>query len=516
MLGMRFLGSKTLSALVISATLLAAASEVKSTHPAIHRKTPSTKPLEVRIAALLASHEAVLRGHFGYEVVDAETGTILAARGAHEYFTPASNTKLYTTAAALIRLGPDYRFHTEVIAPNRRPGDTTVSELRFVGGGDPNLSGRTIPYSVADNGGDPLDAIYRLADQIVAAHIDTVAGDIIGVDRRYAGDSYPDGWTLDDQLYNYGAPVSSLAVNDNSIHISVRATAPDELAEITLSPEVGHFTVLNQVATVPGASREIHMTRDPGSRELVVAGFIGADAPAYDDDLAVANPALFAAQALLEALRQRGISVRGIARAERLSFEAIPPGIVQGRGAQEAEWVVATRDSAPLSQAIAVVNKVSQNLHAEMLLRELGVAQGGTLKGGLDARQAFLGEAGVDHNDAVLTDGSGLARQNLTTPEATISLLRYLWHCPERDVWLATLPIGGVDGSLEHRMKGIKGADRIHAKTGSISHVATLSDYAQARSGRWLAFSLMANAEAAPPGEVRDVVDRFCALLLQQ
>ncbi len=478
---------------------------------------PNRKTLDARIAILLAAHPAVLRGHLGFKVVDAESGAVLATRAANEFFTPASNVKLYTTAAALVRLGAGYTFHTEVVAPNRKAGESTVSELQFIGGGDPNLSGRTLPYSVSDKGGDPIHAVNRLADQVVAAHIVTVAGDVVGVDHRYAGDAYPDGWTLDDQLYNYGAPVGSLAVNDNSIHIAIQPTAPDELAEITLSPEVGHFVVLNEVLTVPGGGHEIHMTRDPGSRELIVTGFIGARAPAYEDDLAVANPALFAAEVLLNALRQRGVSVRGSARADTWAFDAVPVTPTRHNSSEEAAGVVAKLDSAPLSHSIGIVNKVSQNLHAEMLLRELGRLDGnGTLKSGVDARQSFLREAGIGDKDTALADGSGLARQNLTTPDATVTLLRYLWRRSEREVWLASFPIGGIDGSLEHRMKTASGAERIHAKTGSISHVATLSGYAQTKSGRWLVFSIMTNAETAPSGDIRDVIDRFCALLLEE
>jgi D-alanyl-D-alanine carboxypeptidase/D-alanyl-D-alanine-endopeptidase (penicillin-binding protein 4) len=477
---------------------------------------PDHNSLESRIATLFAGHPAVLRGHFGYKVVDAESGAVLAARDSNEFFTPASNVKLYTTGAALVQLGADYRFRTVVTAPLRKPGDTTVAELQFIGGGDPNLSGRTLPYSVSDKGGDPIHAVNLLADQIVAAHIDTVTGDVIGVDRRYIGDAYPDGWTLDDQLYDYGTPVSSLTVNDNSIHITIRPTEAGELAEIALSPEVGHFVILNQVSTVTGGGHDIRITRDPGSCELVVSGFMGTAAPPYEEDLAVANPALFAAEALLFALRQRGVSVRGSARADTLAFNPAPVNAVR-KISKEAAEVVAELDSAPLAQSVAIVNKVSQNLHAEMLLRELGTVRGnGTLKSGVDARQAFLREAGVGEKDTVLTDGSGLARQNLITPNSTVTLLRYLWLRPERDVWLASFPIGGFDGSLEHRMKSTNGAERIHAKTGSISHVAALSGYVQAKTGRWLIFSIMTNAEAGPSGDVRDVIDRFCALLLEQ
>lgn len=165
-----------------------------------------------------------------------------------------------------------------------------------------------------------------------------------------------------------------------------------------------------------------------------------------------------------------------------------------------------------------MVNKVSQNLHAEMLLRELGFAQvgAGTLAAGVAARKAFLAEAGVTEKGTgyVLEDGSGLARQDLITPHSAVALLRYMWSRPERGVWLASLPVGGVDGSLEHRMSKASHAERIHAKTGSLSHVFALSGYAEPGPGKWLAFSILINGATAPEQEVSDFVDQFCALML--
>jgi D-alanyl-D-alanine carboxypeptidase/D-alanyl-D-alanine-endopeptidase (penicillin-binding protein 4) len=182
--------------------------------------------------------------------------------------------------------------------------------------------------------------------------------------------------------------------------------------------------------------------------------------------------------------------------------------------------VLAVHESPPLWQAIQVVNKVSQNLHAEMLLREVAhVTHGiGTLEAGRAERETFLKEIGITPEETgfTLEDGSGLARQDLTTPDSTVLLLKYMWQRPDRDVWLRSLPIGGVDGSLQHRFQGIPGAERVHAKTGSISHVNALSGYIETRKHRWLAFSAMVNATNGPNGEVRDFLDRLCAIFLEE
>jgi D-alanyl-D-alanine carboxypeptidase/D-alanyl-D-alanine-endopeptidase (penicillin-binding protein 4) len=515
--------------------------------PLPHRERKAAT-LVSQVDALLKAHPNIAHGRLGLLVVDLENGAVLADENSAHFFTPASNAKLFTTAAALVRLGPEYRFRTVARAtPDWRPGDPTVRELRVVGGGDPNLSGRVLPFSKSVRSGPPLSRIGQLADQIFEAGIRVVSGDVVAVDSRYPSDPYPDGWTLNDYLWDYGAPVSSFSVNDNSVQLIVTPTEPGSLASVELTPEVGHYVVLNQVVTVAGRKDQIEILRDPGSEEIVVRGEIGRevgmdagreadhDVRRHQEDLAVNDAALFAAQALAAALRDRGVAVLGSPRAERsetaaLSQTAGLPGTAASGEASgpatppkppgDEVPEVASLQSAPLSEIIAVVNKVSQNLHAEMLLRELGFAGmgAGTQAVGVAARKAFLAEAGVTEKETgyVLEDGSGLARQDLITPQSTVALLRYMWTRPEREAWLASLPIGGVDGSLEHRMTKLSHAERIHAKTGSLSHVVSLSGYAERLPGRWLAFSILINGATAPPREVSGFLDQVCALMLDE
>ncbi len=226
---------------------------------------------------------------------------------------------------------------------------------------------------------------------------------------------------------------------------------------------------------------------------------------------------------MIDALEDAGIAVHGAARVEYRDRDdgqcaepnapAPPPP-----SADESTIVLASHTSAPLTQIIQVVNKVSQNLHAEMLLREVGhVARGdGSLACGLAEREKFLGEIGVTKEGTgySLDDGSGLARDDLTTPDSTVSLLRSLWAGPNRYAWIDSLPIGGVDGSLQHRFRGIRNANRIHAKTGSLSNVNALSGYIQTLHGRWIAFSVMVNATPVHSEEIQHFLDRLCALFL--
>jgi serine-type D-Ala-D-Ala carboxypeptidase/endopeptidase (penicillin-binding protein 4) len=465
-----------------------------------------------QVTALIQSSPMLQRARIGFKVVDLQTEQVVAEQSPASFFTPASNVKLYTTAFALTRLGPDYTFRTELRTPGPwQPGQDKLSGLELVGGGDPGLSGRVMPYAVNSHDGDPLTAIGEMASQLCQAGVREINGDIAGVATRYGPDLYPDGWTLDDSLYGYGAPVSSLVVNDGVVSVTVHPGSPGDLAFLETDPGLEHFVILNQVVTEISDRARIRVIRPSGSSEIVLSGTIGNRAPEWKTDLAVDDPALFASEALLDALRERGIVVRGSA-----TGEYCPPA--SGSCAPNADPTVAIHTSPPLWETVQVINKVSQNLQAEMLLREASYATSGSgnLDAALAAREEFLKGIGVSPEGTgfSLGDGSGLARQDLATPDSTVALLQSMWRSPVRDTWLASLPTGGVDGSLQHRFHNLVAADHVHAKTGSISHVNSLSGYIETQRHGWLAFSVMVNGTVGPDREVRNFLDAFCGFFL--
>ena len=502
--------------------LLLAAAPALLGEPAA-KSVPFQNRFTKRVDVLLEQTPAVMRGDIGFKFVDALTGQVLAEENSRHFFTPASNTKLYTTALALTRLGPGYKFQTDLRTTGPwKPGQTTLSDLQLVGGGDPNLSGRPVPYQVDAHDADPLTVLRDLASQLAAKGVREINGNVTGVSTRYPDERYPEGWTLDDSLYGYGAPVSALAVNDNIVSLKVEPTADGQLASVELQPSIQNFILLNEVVTDVSHESKIDVLRPPGSNELILRGTIGLRAPVWEQDVAVEDPALFAAEAMIDALEDAGITVHGEARTEYRTDDntcvepnapAAPPA-----SADQSGIVLASHESAPLTEIIRVVNKVSQNLHAEMLLREVGhVTRGdGSLTCGVAEREKFLGEIGITKEGTgfSLDDGSGLAREDLTTPDSTVSLLRSLWAGPNRYAWVNSLPVGGVDGSLEHRFHNIRNASRIHAKTGSLSNVNALSGYIETRRGRWIAFSVMVNATPVHSQKIQHLIDRLCALFL--
>ena len=481
---------------------------------ALSQAAPRTR-LQARVAALVAQFPAVRRGHIGFKFVDLTRTAVLAQENPSAFFVPASNAKLYTTAAALARLGPGYVFKTELrTSGNFSPGQTSLPDLELVGGGDPNLSGQLFPYTADAKPGDPLVPLRELAKKLADSGVKTINGDVTGVATRYPGDVYPDGWTIDDAIWYYGAPACALTFNENTVYVKVFPGELGELATLDIKPAGSPLIFLNQVLTIPGNQADVHVSRTPGSNEIVLWGTIGQTSSPDEDDMAVLDPARWAASELIGVLQEQGITVRGGARSQYAPLSETADGARPNVNST----LLATHQSVPLSQEIALTNKVSDNLHAEMLLRELGfVMQGlGSLKAGVDERNKFLQEIGISETGTgiALVDGSGLARQDLTTPESTVTLLRAMWNRPERDVWLASLPVGGIDGTLEHRFEKIRGAERVHAKTGSLAHVNSLSGYIETRQGHWIAFSIMVNNTAGHDADVRKFIDRLCGLFL--
>lgn len=469
----------------------------------------SAADLGERIRKIIEETAEARQCFWGIRVTDAESGKVLYSYNEDKFFVPASNTKLFTTSLALRSLGPDYKFRTRVEIPSGSIVNGKVSELRLIGGGDPNLSARLLPYNKQEQGADALAAIRALADRVVAQGVRRVEGDIVGDDSAFLWEPFPDGWSVDDPVYEYGAPVSALTLNDNAFRLTVLpGAAAGAPASLTLNPPLEYLTVHNRTKTVETGPARIRFDRIPGSKELVVTGTVLLGAPSGTFLLAIDDPALFAASALKTALEQRGVEILGGARSVHRSAEGDMP---EWKGTE-----IAVIESAPLSQVLQVVNKVSQNLHTEILLREIArVKTGvGSRRQGLEELARYLQETGVAEGQWNFADASGLSRLTLVTPLTLSKLLCDMYRTPLRDVWMATLPVGGVDGTLEKRFQQSSAGQRIHAKTGSLSHVAALSGYAVREDGHTWVFSVIANNYNASHSAIRPVIDKLALALL--
>ena len=457
--------------------------------------------------------------------MDLGSGQTLYEVNPERYFVPASNVKLFTAALALARLGPDYKFQTRVLAASGPDPEGRVrGPLVLVGGGDPNLSGRTLPYRIGSAPGNALAALDDLAAQMAARGVKRVEGDIIGDDSWYVWQPYPEGWAIDDPQYDFGAPVSALAINDNTVTLTVepgaRAGAP---ALLLVDPAVEYYNIENRLNTVPaGGERRIAFERAPGGAQIRLWGSIPVRDRGQTLALAIEDPARYAALAFREALSRRGIEVTGGATARYLYPDEVEniagaPGALP-TFAQTGQVELARRASAPLLQDLQAMEKASINLHAEMALRAVGRARRGvgSSEAGLEELRAFLQEAGIDENAYRFSDGSGLGRLNLLTPATAVKLLRFMYASPMRENWMSLLPVAGQDGTLSARFgSAAVAAGRVLAKTGTMTHVSALSGYARKADGGWVAFSILANNFSGPASEIRGVADRICNLIVE-
>ena len=473
----------------------------------------SADSLGPEIDRLIDTTPSVTRAFWGVQIVEMGSGTVLYSRNADHLFVPASNAKLFTLALALSRLGPAFRFQTRVVADAEPDANGTVQgPLRLVGGGDPNLSARAIPYRPGPVAGNPLAAIDDLADQLVKRGIRRVEGGIVGDDTRYLWEPYPEGWAADDTQFEYGAPVSALSINDNAFTLRARpGPRAGDLAELTLNPPLEYYEIDNRVRTVAaGGVRKIEVERTPGGRQLRLWGTIPLRDPGEENLLAVDDPAQYAAWALARALEDRGITVRGEI-GSRHRYPSEDPAD-ETAGAE-----LAVRESAPLLEDLKITAKVSQNLHAELALRAVARARRtqGSREEGLEEMKAFLTESGIEPEAYSFHDGSGLSRLDLLSPAAVVRLLEAMYDSPQQQDWISLLPIGGQDGTLNARFSGNPSAARIHAKTGTLTHVNALSGYIQRRDGVSVAFSILVNNDNGPAGDVRSIIDRICTLIVE-
>jgi D-alanyl-D-alanine carboxypeptidase/D-alanyl-D-alanine-endopeptidase (penicillin-binding protein 4) len=453
--------------------------------------------LQARIAEVLDKPQ-LAPAMVGIKVTSLETGKVLFEENASKLLRPASNMKLYTVAAALDRLSPDYRFVTSVYA-SARPDTAGIlrGDLTIYGRGDPSIAARF-------NGGDYFKGINDLASQIAAAGVKRVEGDLVGDETYFIGPRYGSGWTWEDLQWWYGAEVSALTANDNALDLIVKpGSAVGMPAVITTGPPDPLLAIINRVVTgEKGTKRELTLHRGLGADSLEIHGTIPLDDRGYTAGVGISHPGLLFIYLLRSSLAQRGVTFTGKSRTVPAPAYANGPATFRPTGSIE----IASMQSPPLSLIAAQTLKPSQNLYTELILRTLGKVvpppppPPGSLDttrtsedAGLEIVKTFLKEAGVNTSGLALTDGSGLSRNDMITAEASVQLLTYMGRHRYAGVFREALPIAGVDGTLRNRMKGTPAENNVRAKTGSLSSASSLAGYLTTAGGENLVFSIMVN-----------------------
>lgn len=467
---------------------------------ASHHRAPGPLPdtraeLRQAVDSLVALPE-FRNALWGVLVVDPESGDTLYSRNADKLFLPASNMKLVTTAVALTKLGADYRYVTTLAARGPLRDGVLHGDLLVYGRGDPTVSDSM--------SGDAMAPLRAMADSLYAAGVRHIAGRLLVGADAFPGPTLGFGWSWDDLGATYGAPVDELLFNDGFADVRVHAgPAPGDSVRAATAP-ANRYPILRVAVRTVSASdtAQLHAAplRAATDTATGVVELLGTLAAGDSASLAVplVRPDAAYLAALREALEDRGIAVDGAATDSTASVDTL-----------------ARLESVPLARMLPAVLKPSQNQMAEMLLRTLALVQtgAGVVDSGVRVETAQLEAWGASPDGFVLRDGSGLSRYDYLSPETIVRVLDAMRTSPAFDAWYAALPVAGVDGTLETRMRGTAAFGNVHAKTGSLANVRSLSGYASTTDGHQLVFSVICNNFTAAPSQVLAVEDSIAARL---
>lgn len=417
-------------------------------------------------------HARTTRGEWGISIVSLTRGDTLFAHRADASMSPASTMKLFTTVLAYETLGPAHQFRTDVLrAGALSPDGTLYGDLILRGGGDPSLSGRYI-------GGGPAAPVELLAAHVAVAGIRRIRGDLVADESAFELQRVPSGWPSRYLHASYAPRVSALSMNENAALVYV--TPSGSSATLQLVPASTTMRLVNQVRAIPGRRSRI-IVSTPNDSTIVVSGTVGKANGSRAWTVMIANPALFVAGAFRAALAARGIQVEGDVKLGLTPSETTP---------------VASVASPPLGRLATIMNGESVNHFAELMFRSaarLPTLSGSAATAGrlLDSLLTF--RAGAVRGSVIAADGSGLSILNRVTPRSLVHLLAYA----DKSTWSwefhSSLPIAGETELLRRRMRLTPAQGNLHAKTGTLSRVTSLSGYVRAQNGEQIAFAFLYN-----------------------
>ncbi|MGH7603514.1 MAG: D-alanyl-D-alanine carboxypeptidase/D-alanyl-D-alanine endopeptidase [Gemmatimonadaceae bacterium] len=429
------------------------------------------------VASTLAGLTARTRsGTWGAMVVSLTRGDTLYAQNVGEPMLPASTMKLFTSAIAFERFGPDYHLSTDVLRDGPVASDGTLNGNIYIrGDGDPALSGKFLPGGAAA----PMN---RLADLVAQQGIKHITGAVIGDATGFDDQKIPEGWLTRYLQASYAARVSALSLNENLIAVAVTPTTPGKPATVTLEPSTSTIPLVANVRTVSGGGARLGF-RKQRDGTIQASGSIGSRAGTRKYVYIVEDPASFATGAFRNALIARGVRVDG-----PVQLGKTPPTASKITGLL----------SPPLASMIAAMNRESINHYAELFFRdaargpkrdEIGSVQNASSV----LEDFFVKKAGADTSGLFFADGSGLSTLDRVTPRSQVQLLAYA-HRSSWGPWLhSSLPVAGDSELLKRRMRNTPAEGNLHAKTGTTNEVIGLAGYVTAVNGEVLAFSFLYN-----------------------
>lgn len=454
--------------------------------------TPTPEPrqtvfdLQAKIRQALFRPE-LRRGSVGVKIISLDTGKTIFEQDAEKYFMPASNMKSFTVATAMEKLTPNFRFVTSVFAASQPDANGTIQgDLTVYGRGD-------ISISTAFYNSDYYGGIDVLADRILEAGVKRIEGNLVGDETFFSGSAIPTGWEWDDLQWYYGAEVSALPLNDNSVDLSIKPGAANSPCFVQIQPLNTLYKIVNRCVTTDSRTRrDIRVVKKTDQNILEVYGTMPNNDGGYTGSITISHPADLFVEMLRQRLLQKGVTVTGknMVKSEKPEMAAMVMPVE-----------IAKLESVPFSIIAAKTMKPSQNLYTETILWTLGERLGdktnpklSSAERGIAVVKNFLRQIGVPDDAILQYDGSGLSRHNLITPSAAVRLYEYMAkQSPYAAVWQNSLTIGGVDGTLRNRFKGTKAEANMRGKTGTIDQVSALSGYVTTAAGERLVLSILVN-----------------------
>jgi serine-type D-Ala-D-Ala carboxypeptidase/endopeptidase (penicillin-binding protein 4) len=437
--------------------------------------------------------------HWGVVIQSLKTGEYFYKRNEDKLVTPASNNKLFTTAAGLIALGSDFRYETPVYALGEIDGSILKGDLIVQGSGDPTFSGRF--YN-----NDMFGVFNKWADSLLNIGIDEISGNIIGDDNSFEDKGLGNGWSWDYESFWYAAPSGALSFNDNCIDITVVYDKREENAVVKVIPSTRYVIVMNNVNAVPADSiTSIDVYRERGTNVITVFGTLRQN-DTVKTYCTINNPTQYTTVVFKDILERRGITVRGYAM--DIDDISVSPDYSKLQR-------LFTHYSVPLRDIVKVINKNSHNLYAEQLLKTIGleVKNFGSYENGVEATKEILEDMGINPESIIIADGSGLSRLNMVTPRQITTLLTYMYNHGQYVPFYNSLPVAGVDGTLANRMKNTRAEGRIRAKSGFLGFARSLSGYAITADNEPVVFSIIANNFNVPVKLAENLQDLVCLRL---
>lgn len=438
---------------------------------------------------------------WGVFVKSLKTGEIIYKRNADKLLNPASNMKLFTSAAALLLLGSEFSYETNFYVNGDLEKGVLKGDLIIQGSGDPTISNRFYE-------GNKTKIFEDWADTLKARGIWVIKGNIYGDDSFFDNIELGNGWNSDYESSWFAAPSGALSFNDNTLEIKVEPSQINFPSKVSLFPFTRYVSLTSKVTTLDeNTESTVSVVRLRGTNQIRVTGIISKDSKPIIEHVSISDPTMFFLTVLKEVLERKGIVIQGrIGNLNSAENNILPDDITP----------LYTHKSVQLKKIIRELNKNSNNFYAEQLLKTIGleIFNYGTAENGVKACKEIFNSMGINPENMVMADGSGLSRLDLVTPKQIVNLLSFMYKSDEFQKYYESLPIAGIDGTLINRMKKTAAENNVRAKAGYHDNVSSLSGYLKTLTGEQLVFSIIVNNYLTSSALANYIQDNVCNRLV--